>query len=68
MKVFDHSGHAGVRAIIIINVAGEAALNFLDIIHKVSLPNRYYNLNKFHYFRIFTKLLNNLSNRGEYGG
>ena len=38
MKVFDHSGHAGVRMIIIINVVGRAALNFLDIIHKVSLP------------------------------
>ena len=38
MKVFDHSGHAGVRTVIIINVAGGAALNFLDIIHKVSLP------------------------------
>ena len=38
MKVFDHSGHAGVRTIIIINVAGRAVLNFLDIIHKVSLP------------------------------
>ena len=24
MKVFDHSGHAGVRTIIIINVAGGA--------------------------------------------
>ena len=41
MKVFDHSGHAGVRTVIIINVAGGAALNFLDIIHKVSLPRGY---------------------------
>ena len=38
MKVFNHSGHAGVRTIIIINVTVRAALNFLDIIHKVSLP------------------------------
>ena len=38
MKVFDHSGHTGVRTIIIINVAGGAALNFLNVIHKVSLP------------------------------
>ena len=41
MKVFNHSGHAGVRTIIIINVASGAALNFLDIIHKVSLPRRW---------------------------
>ena len=38
MKDFNHSRHAGVRTIIIINVAGGATLNFLNIIHKVYLP------------------------------
>ena len=48
MKIFNHSGHAGVRTIIIINVAGGAALNFLDcIIHKVSLPRGPYGGNVF---------------------
>ena len=41
MEVFDHGGHTGVRMVVIVYVADKTALDFLNSIHKVSLPKVY---------------------------